>query len=37
MFVFSAVKDFTPPATPPMDPTSLEHTIIEVRPRRASV
>lgn len=37
MFVFSAVKDYTPPATPPTDPVAPEHTIIEVRPRRASV
>lgn len=36
-FVFSAVKDFTPPATPPTDPTAPEHTIIEIRPRRASI
>ena len=36
--VFSAVKDYTPPATPPMDPTAPEHAVIEIRPaRRASV
>lgn len=36
--VFSTVKDYTPPATPPMDPTAPEHAVIEIRPaRRASV